>query len=78
MPAADTHVVDQVGEGHSLQEKDPPEFQDPDATHGIVSSADDGDYPTGTRMVFVVVALIVAIFLTSMDFVSSLNPHYIR
>ena len=74
MTAADTHVVDQVPEGRSLHEKDPSELQSPDAEHPTVSGADDGDYPTGTRMVFVVVALIVAIFLTSMDFVGSLCP----
>jgi hypothetical protein len=74
MTAADTHVVDQAPEGRSLHEKDPSELQNPDTGHPTVSGADDGDYPTGTRMIFVVVALIVAIFLTSMDFVSSLSP----
>jgi hypothetical protein len=60
--AADTEIVEPVSGHGSLHEKD-------NNTNGS-DDADGGDYPTGFRLLFVVVALILAIFLTSLDFVS--------
>jgi hypothetical protein len=59
--AADTKIVEPVSGHGSLHEKD--------NTNGS-DDADEGDYPTGFRLLFVVVALILAISLTSLDFVS--------
>jgi hypothetical protein len=61
----DTEIVDHVSERGSLHEENTN-----GAERSSVSDADEGDYPTGFRMVFVVVALSLAIFLTSLDFVS--------
>ncbi|GFF57143.1 MFS transporter, putative [Aspergillus udagawae] len=57
--AADTEIVEPVSGHGSLHEKN--------NTNGS-DDADEGDYPTGFRLLFVVVALILAIFLTSLDF----------
>jgi hypothetical protein len=60
--AADTEIVEPVSGHCSLHEKD-------NNTNGS-DDVDESDYPTGFRLLFVVVALILAIFLTSLDFVS--------
>ncbi|GIJ91429.1 hypothetical protein Asppvi_010394 [Aspergillus pseudoviridinutans] len=57
--AADMEIVEPVSGHGSVHEKD--------NTNGS-DDADEGDYPTGFRLLFVVVALILAIFLTSLDF----------
>jgi cytochrome b subunit of formate dehydrogenase len=57
-------------EQHSLDEKDSSEVQNTGGNQSSAPDGDEGEYPTGLRLVFVVVALILAIFLTSLDFVS--------
>lgn len=69
-----TGIGDHVPEQGSLHEKGPSsDFQNTnEAEHSsdsdVVDKADD--YPTGFRLAFIVIALILAIFLTSLDFVS--------
>lgn len=69
----DTEVVDHASEQRSLREKHSAEIQNTNGAEQPASDGDDDDseYPTGLRLIFVVVALILAIFLTSLDFVSS-------
>ncbi|KAL2008478.1 hypothetical protein VTN00DRAFT_6672 [Thermoascus crustaceus] len=65
----DTEIVNPVPERGSLHKKDQLELQNMNGTeHLSVSDANEGDYPTGFRLLFVVVALILAIFLTLLDF----------
>lgn len=64
--------ADHAPEQHSLHEKKSPGLQDTNLDQqSSTSPSDEGEYPTGLRLTFVVVALILAIFLTSLDFVSS-------
>lgn len=68
----DTEVVDYASEQRSLREKHSAEIQNTNGAEQPVSDGDDdNEYPTGLRLIFVVVALILAIFLTSLDFVNS-------
>lgn len=69
-----TEAVNRVPEQTSLREKDPSAKQDENGSERLSVSAGtgEGDYPTGLGLVFVVAALILAIFLTSLDTVS--NP----
>lgn len=72
---ADTGRVDLVPERASLHEKESSELQNSNGAE--LSSDPDVDeankYPTGFRLVFIVVVLVLAIFLTSLDFVSCRN-----
>ncbi|KAE8315403.1 major facilitator superfamily domain-containing protein [Aspergillus transmontanensis] len=61
--------ADHAPEQHSLHEKKSPGLQDTNLDQqSSTSPSDEGEYPTGLRLTFVVVALILAIFLTSLDF----------
>ncbi|ROV97850.1 hypothetical protein VSDG_04895 [Cytospora chrysosperma] len=64
-----TEAVNRVPEQTSLREKDPSAKQDENGSERLSVSAGtgEGDYPTGLGLVFVVAALILAIFLTSLD-----------
>ncbi|CAG8889869.1 unnamed protein product [Penicillium egyptiacum] len=63
-PEAERNVLEQ----HSLYEKGSPEVQNTNGgNQSSVSDGDESEYPTGLRLMFVVVASIVAIFLTSLD-----------
>lgn len=57
-------------EKRSLHEKDSSKPQNETSEEpSSLSASDDGEYPTRMRLMFIVVALILAIFLTSLDFV---------
>ena len=67
----ETEIADHGIERSSLHEKNLSDLEKMNGTgHSSISDGDIGDYPTGFRMVFIIVALILAIFLTSLDFVS--------
>ncbi|ROW06077.1 hypothetical protein VMCG_04565 [Cytospora schulzeri] len=65
----DTEAVNRVPEQTSRQEMDPPTKQDEKGSErlSVPAGTGEGDYPTGLGLVFVVAALILAIFLTSLD-----------
>lgn len=67
----DTEDIDHASEQRSFHEKNSSEVQNTNGAEQSVSNGDDGEYPTGLRLIFVVAALILAIFLTSLSVSSS-------
>ncbi|KNG84776.1 putative efflux pump antibiotic resistance protein [Aspergillus nomiae NRRL 13137] len=61
--------ADHTPEQDWLHEKKSPGLQDTNIDQqSSTSPSDEGEYPTGLRLLFIVVALVLAIFLTSLDF----------
>lgn len=75
--SASTIAGDQVSEkanylsgGEDNQHDEKQEKQDEVSSNAATDVADETEYPSGIKMVFIVVALVMSIFLLSLDMVS--------
>lgn len=64
----------QPGSVHDGEDDVQQEKKDAVASAATADAVDDNEYPTGIKMVFIVIALVMSIFLLALDMVSFPRP----